>query len=130
MTRTAAVGDRRQIVCEPRPRVSHCSPSPTTTSFWLTSRSYIPLRRCIDSKRITCQAVGKNVSRMDGADHLPVVPLTYTIAGSSEHSGRYAPQNIMVDRPADHTSRWSGGTRSTETVQWILLRLDSPAILS
>ncbi|KAI0775785.1 Muskelin N-terminus-domain-containing protein [Trametes elegans] len=36
-----------------------------------------------------------------------VVSVEYEIVGSSEHSGDYVAQNILVDRPRDHSSRWS-----------------------
>ncbi|KAF8624638.1 hypothetical protein AX15_005791 [Amanita polypyramis BW_CC] len=56
------------------------------------------------------------------------VNLTYSIAGSSPHSNRYIPENIIVDNPTDHTSRWSSADQGA-TYQWILLRLDSLSVL-
>ena len=56
------------------------------------------------------------------------VNLTYSIAGSSPHSGQYAPANIIVDNPGDYTSRWSSAYPGT-AYQWILLRLDSVSVL-
>lgn len=67
---------------------------------------------------------------METADYPPAVQLTYTIAGGSEHSGRYVAQNIQVNNPLDQSSRWSGTAQSTNTEQWLLLRLDSLAVLS
>lgn len=60
--------------------------------------------------------------------------LRYSIAGSSEYSGRYSPEHIKVDRPLDQSSRWSSvGAREREGPSsgrgWLLLRLDEPAIL-
>lgn len=54
--------------------------------------------------------------------------LTYSIAGSTPHSGKYGPENIVFDNPADHTSRWSSAYQGA-THQWILLCLDSLSIL-
>jgi hypothetical protein len=56
------------------------------------------------------------------------VNLTYSIAGSSPHSGQYAAENITIDNPGDYTSRWSSAYPGT-TYQWILLRLDSVSVL-
>lgn len=59
-----------------------------------------------------------------------VVALSYSIEGCSEHSGRYVAENIMVNNPQDQSSRWSGAYQTTNAKQWMLLRLDSPAVLS
>ncbi|TRM70103.1 Muskelin N-terminus-domain-containing protein [Schizophyllum amplum] len=56
-------------------------------------------------------------------------PLQYHIERSSSHSGNYVAQNILIDNPADQSSRWSGATRSGPSKQWLILRLDSPAVL-
>lgn len=56
------------------------------------------------------------------------VNLSYSIAGSSPHSGQYTPENIIVDNPGDYTSRWSSAYPGT-AYQWILLRLDSVSVL-
>ncbi|KAF8070082.1 Muskelin N-terminus-domain-containing protein [Lyophyllum atratum] len=56
------------------------------------------------------------------------VPLTYTIDRSSAHSGRYAAENILVDRSMDQASRWSGNSQGNSN-QWILLRLQNLAVL-
>lgn len=58
------------------------------------------------------------------------IPLIYTIAGCSEHSGRYNPENIMVDNPQDQNSRWSGAYQAFNSKQWVLLRLDQLCLLS
>ncbi|KAI0084905.1 Muskelin N-terminus-domain-containing protein [Irpex rosettiformis] len=60
----------------------------------------------------------------------PVVTLSYSIHGCSEHSGRYVAENIMINNPQDQSSRWSGAYQTTNARQWMLLRLDSPAVLS
>ncbi|KAL1710493.1 Muskelin N-terminus-domain-containing protein [Schizophyllum commune] len=57
------------------------------------------------------------------------VPLRYHIESSSSHSGNYVAQNILIDNPADQSSRWSGATRSGPSKQWIILRLESLAVL-
>ncbi|KAL4244322.1 CTLH complex component protein [Abortiporus biennis] len=59
----------------------------------------------------------------------PTVPISYTIAGCSEHSGKYVAENIMVDNPLDQGSRWSGAYHSTNVRQWLLLKLDTLSIL-
>ncbi|KAK0448391.1 Muskelin N-terminus-domain-containing protein [Desarmillaria tabescens] len=59
----------------------------------------------------------------------PSVPLSYSIAQGSPHSGQYAPENILVDNPSDQSSRWSGAATHGATKQWILLRLDSLAVV-
>ncbi|KAI0744125.1 Muskelin N-terminus-domain-containing protein [Daedaleopsis nitida] len=65
-------------------------------------------------------------------DNLPepdVAPVEYEIAGSSEHSGAYVPENILVDRPRDQSSRWSGAIATSNTKQWIRLRLKQLCVL-
>ncbi|KAH8107718.1 Muskelin N-terminus-domain-containing protein [Cristinia sonorae] len=57
------------------------------------------------------------------------LPLTYTIAGCSEHSGRYVAENILVDNPMDQGSRWSGAYQASNIKQWMLLKLDTLCIL-
>ncbi|KAF4567413.1 hypothetical protein EYR40_006412 [Pleurotus pulmonarius] len=61
----------------------------------------------------------------------PAVPLTYSIAACSEHSGRYVANNIMTDRPTDQMSRWSSVSCASQSdlPQWILLRLDALSIV-
>lgn len=71
-------------------------------------------------------------------------PLRLSVAGSSGHSASYAPENVLVDRPNDQTSRWSGAnifagpgqSQASDLVgqgvrerQWILLKLDQPALI-
>ena len=55
--------------------------------------------------------------------------LTYTIAGCSEHSHRYVPENILVDSPKDQASRWTGVNEGPNVRQWLLLRLDSLSVV-
>ncbi|KAF8134289.1 Muskelin N-terminus-domain-containing protein [Boletus edulis] len=55
-------------------------------------------------------------------------PIPYSIAGCSEHSGHYVAENILVDRPQDQSSRWSGAQQPPSMKQWILLRLETLAI--
>ena len=57
-------------------------------------------------------------------------PIPYTISGCSEHSGHYVAENILVDRPQDQSSRWSGAQQPPSVKQWILLRLESLGIVS
>ncbi|KAI0030784.1 Muskelin N-terminus-domain-containing protein [Vararia minispora EC-137] len=67
---------------------------------------------------------------MEGAPGLPSPEtLTFAIAGCSEHSGRYVAENILVNRPHDQTSRWSGLDEDPHIKQWLLLRLDKPAVI-
>ena len=58
------------------------------------------------------------------------VPLKYSIAAASEHSGVYVASNILRDEPTDSTSRWSGASQIPHVKQWVTLRLDDLAILS
>lgn len=60
----------------------------------------------------------------------PSTLLTYSIARCSEHSGKYHASNIIVDRPMDHTSRWSGAHQNPNAKQWVLLRLENLSVLS
>jgi hypothetical protein len=60
----------------------------------------------------------------------PSTLLRYSIAGCSEYSGRYDGSHIMVDRPTDQSSRWSGALHMPGVKQWILLRLDELSVLS
>lgn len=57
------------------------------------------------------------------------VPLHYTIAQSTSHSGKYGPEHILLDRPQDQSSRWSGAYQGNNAKQWILLKLDQMSIL-
>ncbi|KAI0645772.1 Muskelin N-terminus-domain-containing protein [Trametes meyenii] len=67
---------------------------------------------------------------MSGPCHIPeVVPVRYEVVGSSEHSGEYVAENIIVDRPRDHSSRWSAANGSPNTKQWIRLRLKTLSVL-
>lgn len=62
----------------------------------------------------------------------PSVPLHYTIATSTPHSGKYGPEHILLDKPQDQSSRWSGACQGSHTnpKQYILLKLDQMSILS
>ncbi|KAI0049848.1 hypothetical protein FA95DRAFT_775993 [Auriscalpium vulgare] len=61
---------------------------------------------------------------------VPTTPLTYSIAGSSEHSSRYTPEKVLVNAPTDQNSRWSGVHESpTACKQWLLLRLDALSVV-
>ncbi|KAG8901450.1 hypothetical protein FRC01_009846, partial [Tulasnella sp. 417] len=59
--------------------------------------------------------------------------LRYSIHDVSSHSGKYIPENIMIDAPHDKSSRWSGiqqsGLSSFRQRQWITLKLDKVAVL-
>ncbi|TDL26097.1 hypothetical protein BD410DRAFT_784120 [Rickenella mellea] len=55
--------------------------------------------------------------------------MPYFIAGSSEHSGRYGPENIKFDKPNDQSSRWSGAYLAPSAKQWLLLELRSVGVL-
>ena len=66
--------------------------------------------------------------------HLPMsrpasTPLTFTIEKSTPHSGKYVAENILIDKPQDQSSRWSGAFLGSAK-QWMLLRLESLAVLS
>ncbi|KAG1806116.1 uncharacterized protein BJ212DRAFT_1389716 [Suillus subaureus] len=58
----------------------------------------------------------------------PAQPMTYAIAGCSEHSGNYVPENILVDTPQDPSSRWSGAQQLPTAKQWILLKLETLSV--
>jgi hypothetical protein len=64
-----------------------------------------------------------------GASNPASVPVTYGISSSTPHSGKYVPENIMVDKPQDQSSRWSGAFQGNVD-QWIIVRLESLAVLS
>ncbi|KAF9446346.1 hypothetical protein P691DRAFT_733454 [Macrolepiota fuliginosa MF-IS2] len=57
------------------------------------------------------------------------VPLSYTVAQSTPHSGKYGPEHILLDKPLDQSSRWSGAQQGNNAKQWILLKLDQMSIL-
>ncbi|KAH7925639.1 hypothetical protein BV22DRAFT_1119428 [Leucogyrophana mollusca] len=63
----------------------------------------------------------------------PTVPIPYTIAGCSEHSGKYVAENIMVDAPMDQASRWSGAQQvpgaGGGAKQWMLLKLEEQSVV-
>ncbi|OSD06938.1 hypothetical protein PYCCODRAFT_1359801 [Trametes coccinea BRFM310] len=58
-----------------------------------------------------------------------VETVEYEIAGSSEHSGEYVAENILADRPRDHSSRWSAAFAAPPMKQWIRLRLKKMSVL-
>jgi len=60
----------------------------------------------------------------------PSVPLPYTVVKSTPHSGKYGPELILLDKPYDQSSRWSGAYQGNNSKQWILLKLDQMSILS
>ena len=71
-----------------------------------------------------------HVSRsMSISDVPPVLPLVYTIVSSSDHSGKYVAENILVDSPMDQGSRWSGAYQASNQKQWVVLKLDRLSIL-
>ncbi|KAG1725427.1 Muskelin N-terminus-domain-containing protein [Suillus paluster] len=59
----------------------------------------------------------------------PAQVMTYAIAGCSEHSGNYIPENILVDVPQDPSSRWSGAQQLPTAKQWILLKLETLSVV-
>ncbi|KAG2364029.1 Muskelin N-terminus-domain-containing protein [Suillus spraguei] len=59
----------------------------------------------------------------------PAQTMTYAIAGCSEHSGNYVPENILVDTPQDPSSRWSGAQQLPTAKQWILLKLETLSVV-
>ncbi|KAF7315763.1 Muskelin-N domain-containing protein [Mycena indigotica] len=60
---------------------------------------------------------------------MATVPLAYTVAASTPHSGPYRAENILVDNPQEQASRWSGGPPESGLAQWLLLRLESLAVV-
>ena len=78
--------------------------------------------------QLTCPCQPMSVS---ASTPLPTTePIPYSIAGCSEHSGHYVAENILVDRPQDQSSRWSGAQQPPSMRQWILLRLETSGIVS
>ena len=60
----------------------------------------------------------------------PPERIPYVVAGGTDHSGGYLPDNIRVDRPNDPTSRWSAAGQSAGLKQWLLLEMDTTCIFS
>jgi muskelin len=60
----------------------------------------------------------------DGVDSLgampPLVSVGYSIAGSSEPSGGYVAEHILVDHPQDQSSRWSVPALGMRNRPWVL----------
>jgi len=52
--------------------------------------------------------------------------LKYSLHRFSSYSSSYVPDNILVDRPSDQSSRWSSG--STDNPQFLTLKLERLAI--
>lgn len=75
-------------------------------------------------------ASSSSTSMLEMSASLDSVELSYSIAGWSEHSGQYIPENIKVDRPFDQSSRWSSSKdNNINQKSWILLKLDRTAVL-
>ncbi|KAG8965709.1 Muskelin 1, intracellular mediator containing kelch motif [Tulasnella sp. 419] len=57
----------------------------------------------------------------------------YTIEACSSHTNQHCPENILVNKPNDLSSRWSGihhaASEGFQRSQWILLKLDTLAIV-
>lgn len=60
-------------------------------------------------------------------DTLQPTTIQYSIAASSEFSGRYAAENIRFDKPTEVSCRWSGTKEFVR--QWILLELATVGVL-
>ncbi|KAJ3783538.1 Muskelin N-terminus-domain-containing protein [Lentinula aff. detonsa] len=54
--------------------------------------------------------------------------IEYTIHDCSSFSTNFHPENILVDNPSNSKSRWT--TQNSESVHWILLRLNNLSILT
>ncbi|KAH9858497.1 Muskelin N-terminus-domain-containing protein [Lenzites betulinus] len=55
--------------------------------------------------------------------------IDYEIAGASEHSGEYVAEHILIDRPRDHSSRWSAACATPNAKQWIRLCMKQLCVL-
>ncbi|XP_043569159.1 muskelin [Chiloscyllium plagiosum] len=53
--------------------------------------------------------------------------LTYSVYKWSSYSSIYVPENILVDKPHDQSSRWS--SESNYPPQYLILKLERPAIV-
>ncbi|KAF8513102.1 Muskelin N-terminus-domain-containing protein [Hysterangium stoloniferum] len=60
---------------------------------------------------------------------VPSVPLGYSIVKCTGHSGKYAPEHILVNNPTDPSSRWSGAIQTANHQQWLILELASPSLV-
>ncbi|XP_022128529.2 muskelin [Pieris rapae] len=60
-------------------------------------------------------------------DKFEILKLNYKIHKYSSFSAHYVPENILVNNPSDQLSRWF--TDSSTSSQFIVLKLDSPAIV-
>ena len=54
--------------------------------------------------------------------------LSFEVHSWSSFSANFTPENILVDRPCDQSSRWLSG--SNNSTQFITCRFSSPVILS
>ncbi|KAF2367043.1 Muskelin N-terminal [Trinorchestia longiramus] len=63
---------------------------------------------------------------MDLVDLRSSVLLKYTIHKYSSYSSKFAPENILVDKPQDQTSRWSSDSHVPP--QYLIMKLESAAI--
>lgn len=63
-------------------------------------------------------------------DFPSIQQITYSISGSSEHSGKYVAENILVDNPEEQSSRWSGAYQAGNVKQWMLLETNELCVLS
>ncbi|XP_048465952.1 muskelin [Rhincodon typus] len=54
-------------------------------------------------------------------------PITYCVYKWSSYSSIYVPENILVDKPHDQSSRWS--SESNYPPQYLILKLERPAIV-
>ncbi|XP_033208683.1 muskelin isoform X2 [Belonocnema kinseyi] len=54
-------------------------------------------------------------------------PLEYRIFKCSSYSSTYVPENIIIDKPSDQTSRWSSDNDNHP--QYLVLKLQQPAIV-
>uniref|UniRef100_A0A3B5BEF2 Muskelin N-terminal domain-containing protein n=1 Tax=Stegastes partitus TaxID=144197 RepID=A0A3B5BEF2_9TELE len=65
------------------------------------------------------------------AGGMAVVPesrvLTFSVFKWSSYSSTYLPENILVDKPNDQSSRWS--SESNYPPQFLILKLERPAIV-
>uniref|UniRef100_A0A671NHU4 Muskelin-like n=2 Tax=Sinocyclocheilus anshuiensis TaxID=1608454 RepID=A0A671NHU4_9TELE len=53
--------------------------------------------------------------------------LSYSVYKWSSYSSTYLPENILVDKPSDQSSRWS--SESNYPPQYLILKLERPAIV-
>lgn len=109
--------------------VGEASPLKSRATIALPLRNPHTSRRSPPLHSVVCLLMA---SVFDHTLRRPVasVPLKYSIAAASEHSGAYVASNILRDEPADSTSRWSGASQIPHVKQWVTLRLDNLVVLS